>query len=462
MKTTLKLVSVLLVAATTRSLCQHTESSNGTIAIQCTNSAPQDQEAIQAAVDSAPRRGGTILILPGTCNLGNPAKAINLAGTSGALAGLILRGSSRGVSTITGANGPLIFQSNLSNIEDLTIRASAASTPLAMPSAPTGKAAPSGGTLAAGTYYAYVAAKNASGYTTAASPSSVGTTTTGSSGNITYTWPPVAGASGYALYVAKSAGGTVIALYNTTGTSLIVTSWSNANDAPPTVNYTQTVGIALDQTLNQFNKGSGYGEIAHVTLEGKGRSGIGIECITCLATRIVGSQITGWNHGMVFDVWSGNNTWLRSNTNALTENQFLENNVGILFNWYAIDDVALANNILEQNSIDMVVNSSHLGVNLSGNHFENNGAPPLPANSYCGSPHNAVGLLVCDERGADNNIHLNGDSFTGFEGNGFGIWLDRSTTQNDTLTMQNVSSDTPLHRAGAARVITFSGAASSK
>lgn len=109
----------------------------------------------------------------------------------------------------------------------------------------------SGGTLAAGTYRAYITALNARGETTISGEQSQ--VTTGSTSRVIWNWNAVSGATGYRIYVTSGATGTekflievgAVTTYNWTGTPAIGTG------AYPTLN---TAVVSVPKTFS----GSGY------------------------------------------------------------------------------------------------------------------------------------------------------------------------------------------------------------
>jgi hypothetical protein len=437
---------------------------------QCIGSSHNDASAIQQAVDAAiAGGGGTILIPSGNCYLGNPATTINLVGTGWNGGGLTLKGTSIGSSMISGANGPLIMVSNASSIEDMTVSESSPSNPLATPSVPSGTAASSSGTMPAGTYYACVAAVNqnwtwqndsdkSDWYTTPCSNWSSGVTVS-ANGTITWTWSAISPTTenqvqGYILYVENGPPGYPgNPPYYTLGwksplitsTSLTETSWSvPTGEAPPTINYTQTVGIALDQTLNPNNRGTGYAHISNVQVSGTGggiySGGIGIECITCLEETIESSLISGWHIGIDQSAWFGANALFRSNANLFLRNNITNNYAGIVSERQALDDGTWIGNVLENNNIGALAFNSHLSLTLMNNHFEMGSGGSTGNNPFgCSVPDGAAqGLIVCG--GYDNHINLFGNNFSGYYPY-HDIWMDNNTTSIDIVNLHDDTLD---------------------
>lgn len=119
---------------------------------------------------------------------------------------------------------------------------------LSAPAAPAVATAPTGGTVAAGTYYVEVTYVNANGQTVASGSSSV--VTTGSTSTITITSPAsVTGATGWYAYVATTSGGPYYRQQasgspTAIGTAYVLTAPPTAREAafPPFVN-TATVPV---------------------------------------------------------------------------------------------------------------------------------------------------------------------------------------------------------------------------
>jgi len=80
-------------------------------------------------------------------------------------------------------------------------------TTLSTPSAPSGSASGTGGTLLPGSYYALIQAVDQYGAYTAASPQSTAVTTTGNTSSITWSWTPVASAAYYVLWAGTTSLG---------------------------------------------------------------------------------------------------------------------------------------------------------------------------------------------------------------------------------------------------------------
>lgn len=77
-------------------------------------------------------------------------------------------------------------------------------TTLSTPTAPTGSASGTGGTLLQGSYLALIQAVDQYGAYTAASPQSTAVATTGNTSSITWSWNPVASAASYVLWVGTT------------------------------------------------------------------------------------------------------------------------------------------------------------------------------------------------------------------------------------------------------------------
>lgn len=112
-----------------------------------------------------------------------------------------------------------------------------ASASLMVPPAPVLAAASSGGTLAAGTYWVKVTAKNAQGETTASAASKV--TTTGATSLLTITIFTVPNATQYNVYVASGAS------YPGDGAAWLQAGISGANAAQPAIGAVVTLADGL-------------------------------------------------------------------------------------------------------------------------------------------------------------------------------------------------------------------------
>ncbi len=138
---------------------------------------------------------------------------------------------------------------------------------LSNPSAPSGTPSTSTGSIAAGTYYAKVAAVDGNGFTTASSAESAPVTLT-STGQITFSWSSVAGAKFYNLYIGTSSGGENLCTTVGTGLSFIYfapISNTCTPGAPPTVNTTgslmaNTVQIASGTLMTGSAGNGGYAQ----------------------------------------------------------------------------------------------------------------------------------------------------------------------------------------------------------
>lgn len=138
---------------------------------------------------------------------------------------------------------------------------------LSNPSAPSGTPSTSTGSIAAGTYYAKVAAVDGNGFTTASSAESAPVTLT-STGQITFSWSSVAGAKFYNLYIGTSSGGENLCTNVGTGSSFIYSSPIGNTctpSAPPTVNTTgslmaNTVQIASGTLMTGSAGNGGYAQ----------------------------------------------------------------------------------------------------------------------------------------------------------------------------------------------------------
>jgi hypothetical protein len=108
---------------------------------------------------------------------------------------------------------------------------------LLTPSAPSGTASASGGTILAGSYYARIVAVDAAGGWSLASTDSAAVVTTGSTSQITWSWAAVPGAASYLIWVGTTAGAQSTYFTSTT-TSVIQTTPTGTNSTMPTVNST--------------------------------------------------------------------------------------------------------------------------------------------------------------------------------------------------------------------------------
>lgn len=108
---------------------------------------------------------------------------------------------------------------------------------LATPAAPTGTASTTGGSLAAGTWYARIVAVDSAGGTTAVGTQSAGVATTGTTSSIAWTWTAIAGAVSYRIYYGTVSGGQA-AYYTSSTNSFTLTASSGTAGSPPTLNST--------------------------------------------------------------------------------------------------------------------------------------------------------------------------------------------------------------------------------
>lgn len=213
---------------------------------------------------------------------------------------------------------------------------------------------------------------------------------------------------------------------------------------------TATIGVDLDQTANTNNRGVSNWLIENVVVAGSSLDGVGVECKSCLQGTLHSANISGWNVGLQVDPWDDSGTYYKSNANLISGNTFDANNIGVLYNPLAIDDGRFEVNVVEANSIDMVVEASHLSFSLAQNHFEAGSPAALAANTICHNPNALVGLLVCG--GNDNTLHLESNNFSGFGAND-DIWLDSSTTSLDTISFNHDNLADGVTDAGGAQEI---------
>lgn len=118
---------------------------------------------------------------------------------------------------------------------------------LATPALPVLTPSTTDGTLAAGTYFVKVAAINASGVTIASAEASAATT--GSTGSISVAYAPVAGATGYRVYVGTTSGGQNVYFTDTATPYVITALTGGTSGTPPTINTATTAaGQAFTST----------------------------------------------------------------------------------------------------------------------------------------------------------------------------------------------------------------------
>lgn len=121
---------------------------------------------------------------------------------------------------------------------------------LVTPAKPTGTASTTGGSLAAGTWYARVVAVDALGGTTPVGTESTGVTTTGSTSSIAWTWTATPGAVSYRIYYGTTSGAEA-AYYTSTTNSFTLTASSGTAGSPPTSNTTGSIFVAGISVLGQ-------------------------------------------------------------------------------------------------------------------------------------------------------------------------------------------------------------------
>jgi hypothetical protein len=162
---------------------------------------------------------------------GNIISGANVPATSTSTGGVRLTGGVEGL----GVKG---------NIWGGTLNGYAANIDrLRNPPTPTAVASTTGGTLAAGTYYAKLVAVAFDGFTTEAS-AEASVTTTGTTSSITWNWTAVDGAQLYRLYVGSASGAQTYYFQTSTTLSYTQTSSSGTAGTPPTVNTTGTLSVA--------------------------------------------------------------------------------------------------------------------------------------------------------------------------------------------------------------------------
>jgi hypothetical protein len=108
---------------------------------------------------------------------------------------------------------------------------------------PTGTASTTGGTMAAGTYYAYVVAVDAGGNLTLNSAQSSGVTTTGATSSITWSWTAVTGAVSYQLFVGGSYAEANYFTSSTNSFTETLPPTSGTSGTAPTFNQTGSVKL---------------------------------------------------------------------------------------------------------------------------------------------------------------------------------------------------------------------------
>lgn len=106
----------------------------------------------------------------------------------------------------------------------------------------------SSGSLADGTYYVQVSAKNASGETTPCTEQSIAVSASGS-GSIGVSWDAVTGANAYVIYMSDTSGNEKF-VESTTSTSYTVTNMPSSTITPLSVNTAHDVvdGITIDMS----------------------------------------------------------------------------------------------------------------------------------------------------------------------------------------------------------------------
>lgn len=126
---------------------------------------------------------------------------------------------------------------------------------LATPELPVGTAG-TAGSLATGSYYVRVSATNASGETIA-SPETAAIAVTGPTGSISVAYTPVAGATGYRIYVGTTSGAQAV-YFADTATPFVITTLAGTSGTPKTVNTAVTYAaqkFTAQDTENQLITG---------------------------------------------------------------------------------------------------------------------------------------------------------------------------------------------------------------
>ena len=112
---------------------------------------------------------------------------------------------------------------------------------------PTGTASTTGGTLPAGANYIRIAAVDPTGNVTEAGNESASVATTGSTSEIAWSWPAVAGAVSYRIYVGTTPGGETTYFTSTTNSFTQTAQTGLAAGTPPVSN-----GTSLDVPANLY------------------------------------------------------------------------------------------------------------------------------------------------------------------------------------------------------------------
>ena len=112
---------------------------------------------------------------------------------------------------------------------------------------PTGSAATTGGALAAGNHFIRICGVDPTGNVTEAGNESAAVATTGTTGQINWTWPAIAGAVGYRIYVGTTSGGETTYFTSATNSFTQTTQASTVTGTPPVVNST-----SVDVPFNLF------------------------------------------------------------------------------------------------------------------------------------------------------------------------------------------------------------------
>lgn len=127
---------------------------------------------------------------------------------------------------------------------------------VATPAVPVLTGSGSGGTLAAATYYVKVSAINAVGETIASEEAN--TTTTGSTSSISVAYTPVAGATGYRVYVGTTSGAQATYFTDAATPYVITATTGGTAGTPKTVNTATTYAgqrFTAQDTTNQLITG---------------------------------------------------------------------------------------------------------------------------------------------------------------------------------------------------------------
>ena len=131
--------------------------------------------------------------------------------------------------------------------------------PVSNVGAPTGAASATGGTIAAGTYFARIVAVAFDGSLTGAANVSSGVTTTGSTSSITWTWAQVDGAASYRVYVGTSAASqtSFFTVTGPTGTFVQTTTTGTATTQPIVENLSGFSSFSAPINIQAFTSTEG-------------------------------------------------------------------------------------------------------------------------------------------------------------------------------------------------------------